>query len=116
MHRWVARMFSREALAGAFRFWERARVLFNVVLLAYVLVRFGGALAALPHKLWTEVAAVAVFTNIVYCAAYPIDLVLQATDYRHMWQTIGRPVLWLAMLALCLALARIALMHMLRGA
>ena len=91
-------------------------MLFNVVLLAYVLVRFGAALSAVPHKLWTEVLMVAVFANIVYCAAYPIDLILFATDYRHMWRTVGRPLLWLALMAACLALVRITLLHLLRGA
>ena len=109
-------MFSREAIANALGFWERARVLFNVVLLAYVLVQFWPALSALPHKLWTEIAAVALFANITYCAAYPIDLILQATDYRYMWQTAGRPLLWLLLLAASLMLTRITLMFLLRGA
>ena len=80
-------MISREAIANALRFWEPARVLFNVVLLAYGLVRFWEPLLALPHKLWTEIVAVAVLANFIYVIAYPIDLTLQATDYRHRWQT-----------------------------
>ena len=109
-------MFSRQAIANALGFWERARVLFNVVLLAYVLVQFWPALLALPHKLWTEIAALTLVANVVYCAAYPIDLILQATDYRYMWQTAGRPLLWLGLTAASLMLARIVLMFLLRGA
>ena len=116
MPRLVTTMISREAIANALRFWEPARVLFNVVLLAYGLVRFWEPLLPLPHKLWTEIVAVAVLANFIYVIAYPIDLTLQATDYRHMWQTAGRPVLWIILLTTGLTLLHITLRHMLRGA
>ena len=108
-------MFSREAIVTALDLWERARVLFNIILLAYVLARFGGALSAIPHSLWPEIIALAAAANIIYCIAYPIDIVTQSTIYRHMWQTVGRPALWIVLLALNLALVHIALAHMLRG-
>ena len=91
-------------------------MLFNVVLLAYGLFRFWEPLLALPHKLWSEIGAVTLFANVIYVIAYPIDLALQATDYRYMWQTAGRPVLWMILAATGLALLHITLGHMLRGA
>lgn len=109
-------MFSREVIITAIGLWERARVLFNVVLLAYVLARFGDALSALPNRLWPEIIFLAAVANILFCIAYPIDIVAQATDYRYMWQTAGRPTLWVALLLLIGALVHISLAHMLHGA
>ena len=108
-------MFSREAIADARAVWERARVLFNAVFLAYMLARFWEPLVALPHNLWIEILAVALFMNLIYCVVYPIDLLLQATDYRYMWKAAGRPVLWLGLMSACLVMAHAVLMHMLRG-
>ena len=109
-------MFSRAAIWDALKFWERARVLFNVILLAYVLFRFGAALSALPHRLWSEVVAVGVFANIVYCAVYPLDLVLQSTSYRHMWCSFGRYAALFFNVSLGIALARVTLTYLLQGA
>lgn len=109
-------MFSREAIIRTLGIWERARVLFNIILFAYVLVRFGGAISAIPHRLWPEIITVAAVANVIYCVAYPIDIVTQATTYRHMWQTAGRPALWIALLILDVTLVHIVLAHMLQAA
>lgn len=108
-------MFSRHAIFATFSVWERARVLFNIILFAYVLARFSSAISAMPQKLWSEIFTVAVVANFFYCIAYPIDFITNATDYRHMWQTIGRPALWIALLLLDVAFVHTAIAHLLQG-
>lgn len=102
-------MFTREIIRNAVHFWERARVIFNVLMLGYVLFRFGAAIARMPGNLWSELLAVVVFANVVFSAAYLADLPLQATDYQHMWRTFGRPVLWLLLASIAAALVDITL-------
>ena len=109
-------VLSREAISDALRWWERARVHFNVELLAYVLYQFGGLLPALPTTLWLELIAAAAFANVLYCVAYPVDLLVMASDYRHLWRTAGRPLLWLAGTTLALVLVHLALLTLLKGA
>ena len=102
-------MLARATLQNAAHYWERARVLFNVVVLGYALFRFGAAIARMPGNLWSELVAVAVFANVVFSAAYLADLPLQTTDYQHMWRTFGRPVLWLLLTSIAIALVDITL-------
>ena len=102
-------MLSRETFLDAAQFWERARVLFNVLVLGYVLFRFGAAITRMPGNLWSDLVAVAVFANVVFSAAYLADLPLQATDYQHMWRRFGRPVLWLLLTSIAVALVDITL-------
>ena len=112
----MARIFSREAIVDALGFWERARVPFNVILLTYGLFHFSEAFAVMPGALWAEVVAVALFANLFYCVVYLPDVLLLATDYRHLWRVVGRPFAWLAITAAGTTLARVTLSFMLRGA
>ncbi len=89
---------------------------FNVILLAYGLFHFSEAFSAMPGSLWGEVVAVAMFANLFYCVVYVPDIILLATDYRHLWRVVGRPFTWLAVTAAGTALARATLSYMLRGA
>ena len=109
-------IFTRAAIGDALGFWERARVPFNIILLAYGLFYFSGAFSVMPGSLWGEVVAVAMFANLFYCVVYVPDMILQATDYRHLWRIVGRPCTWLAVTAAGTTLARVTLSFMLGGA
>ena len=108
-------LISRETISDALRYWERGRVLFNIVLLAFVLYQFGGILPALPMTLWLELIAAAGVANVVYCAAYPVDLLIQASDYRHLGRTVGRPLLWAGGTLLSVVMAHLTLAALLKG-
>ena len=74
----------RESLAGAARFWERRRVIYNVVLAAVALAwgaatwpHFRGALR--PVHL-AQLAVLALLANVCYSAAYLVDFGLQRAE------------------------------------
>jgi hypothetical protein len=85
-------MIDREHVTDALRFWEIARLPYNLILAAIV----AGAMWLGEQDLrgWLELAPVfiglAVLANILYCAAYPVDLLVQASAFRPLW----RPLRW----------------------
>jgi hypothetical protein len=86
-------------VTDAIRFWEKARILFNVVLtviafgtLWYLLKGFGPAWRYLGHNVLL-VFILAMLANIAYCAAYPIDTLVQLSDFQQGWRK-GRWFLW----------------------
>ncbi|MBL8552581.1 MAG: hypothetical protein JNJ73_21520 [Hyphomonadaceae bacterium] len=72
-------MLTRANIMEAIRFWEVARLPYNLLLALIVLIgafatgeRWEQWLAMAPTLLFLAVAA-----NLAYCAAYPIDLAIQ---------------------------------------
>jgi hypothetical protein len=92
----------RERITEALRFWERGRVLYNLVLLAVccaAVVKMGLPLSLFFSRaivLWLIVGLIA---NLLFCAAYPIDLLVQSSDFRNFWLSVGRKVLLAAGIA-----------------
>jgi hypothetical protein len=90
----------RANITDALRFWEPMRVVYNLVLLAVVVFTVGPqTLAQIPVNALTlnvlgAVGFMALLANILYCAAYPVDLFVQASDWREGWRT-ARLGLWL---------------------
>jgi len=79
----------RNTMSNAIAFWERRRIVYNLVLAAIVIAIF---LAGAPHSasrvsadLAMGLFVLAVLANVAYCAAYPIDVVMQHSDYRATW-------------------------------
>lgn len=83
-------------VAEALRFWEPSRLVYNLALLAVVAAHFT---ARMP-EVWNQVSFdaflalffLAVLANVVYCAAYLVDLFVQLSGLRDQWR-IGRVVL-----------------------
>jgi hypothetical protein len=79
----------RDISSNAIRFWERCRILYNLVLGLIVLICF---LLGLPHAA-TSVSVdgtlafflLAVLANILFCAAYLPDLFAQLSAFRSAW-------------------------------
>lgn len=78
------------------RYWESRRPLYNAVLALVVVGAYltdrssGGALT------WPALAGLllaAVVANVLYCAAYAVDLFLQVSDYQPAWKR-WRWALW----------------------
>lgn len=94
-------MVERGALGEAIRFWEFARIPYNLVLAAVTVfmafallsegaVSYADALSAIPL-----LVVLAIVANLLYCAAYPLDLIAQATPLRTVMNP-ARWVLWSA--------------------
>ena len=79
----------RAALNEALRYWEPRRVLFNLVL---AIVTGTVYMANFPHSrrgfsfdTLQALVVLAVLANIAYCAAYPVDVIVQLSAYRATW-------------------------------
>jgi len=79
-----------ELAADAIRYWELRRALYNVVLLNVVCVHYVLGWPASRTDLARDPLFVffilAVFANIAYCAAYPVDLFVQFSGLRETWR------------------------------
>ena len=80
----------REIVTDAIGYWERRRILYNVILATVVALWF---MVTWPHfkpalTLQTLVFffVLAVLANICYCAAYLADVPLQFSLFRAVWR------------------------------
>ncbi|MGE3250593.1 MAG: hypothetical protein AB7J28_13280 [Hyphomonadaceae bacterium] len=105
--------FTRANVTDALRYWETGRLFYNAVL---ALVVVGALFAANDSWNWMAEAIpilifLAIVANVLYCAAYPVDLLVQASDFRETWRR-WRWVLWLAGTGAAALLAAIVLFGM----
>ena len=85
----------REMVTDAVRFWEPLRFIYNGVLTAVVLLHFAvhwpGSLRLIGVNSVLGLILLAVLANVAYCAAYPVDLFLQWSDFRaqrRLWRSV----------------------------
>lgn len=88
----------RGILSDAIGYWERRRILYNLLLTAVVITWI---VATWPHFRpafrWDSFVALmvlAVLANLCYCAAYFADLPMQYSTFREFWRN-WRWILWL---------------------
>ena len=80
----------RESVTAAIRYWEPRRLVYNVVLAAIVLLYFGinypasRSIVSVDFVLYLFLLCV--LANVLYCAAYPIDIFVCASNYREQWR------------------------------
>ena len=80
----------RNSVSSAIRFWEPLRLVYNAALAVIVLVYF--VLGFPTSKKTVSVDGVlvlfllAVIANVAYCAAYVVDVFVQASTYREIWR------------------------------
>jgi hypothetical protein len=72
-------------------FWEKGRVIYNAILILISVPFFGLSFYYAPIFL-----TLAILANVVYCVAYPVDLLMQQTTFAEGWLRIGR---WLLLAA-----------------
>lgn len=82
----------KDSVTNAIRYWERGRILYNAALLAVAAVVFcvfwPQSRAVLSVDLGLGLFVLAVLANVAYCAAYPVDLLLQCSGFRATWLRI----------------------------
>jgi len=87
----------REAASNAVRFWERARVAYNLVLATIVVGYFIAGLPLSKEQITFDLALglflLAVLANVAFCAAYPIDIFAQFTSFNAHWLRVRWTVL-----------------------
>lgn len=86
-----------ELTADALRYWEVRRVFYNMVLASVVLFHFmsawPGSIPLVTRDRALVIFVLAVVANILYCAAYPVDLFVQFAGLRGAWSRL-RWILW----------------------
>lgn len=102
----------KNLITDAIRYWEPRRLVYNGVLTVIVLVQAWPILPSRWSGEWLSVLAtlvvLAVAANVAYCAAYPVDIFLQCSDFRATWRRY-RWVLFVIGLLVAAALAWLAL-------
>ncbi|HYB60331.1 MAG TPA: hypothetical protein VEH50_02535 [Methylomirabilota bacterium] len=98
----------RQVVTRALRFWEPGRLLYNLVLAAVVIVwiveTWPHFRPALVRSSLLPLAALALIANVCYCAAYLVDIPMQLSPLRSVWQR-RRWALWLAGMLIAILLA-----------
>ena len=110
---------TREVLGNAIRYWERCRIIYNLVLAAIVVGCFVAtwpdSASRLNVDLGQRLFLRAVLANVAYCAAYVPDVLVQLSDLRPVWLRY-RWVLFLIGLAHAGIIARFVVVRMLANA
>lgn len=79
----------RDVIGDAIRYWERHRIVYNLVLLVVVAAIFGANANAFDRvvslDLFLQLFLLAVMANVAYCAAYPVDFTVQWSTLRTPW-------------------------------
>ena len=92
----------REAASNAIRFWERARIGYNLVLAAVVIGYFIAGLPLSRSGLSVDVVfglfILAVVANVAFCAAYPVDIFAQMSGFDPAWRKARWIVLFIGIL------------------
>jgi hypothetical protein len=88
----------RANLSDALRFWELRRILYNAILAA---VTVSWIAATWPHfrpalqlQYLVPLAGLALIANVLYCAAYFVDIPMQCSSFIAIWKR-HRWLLWL---------------------
>ena len=88
----------KNIVTDSLRYWEPRRIALNAVLGLVVVGSFfyyQPSPAALGWQPLIGLLFAAVLANVVYCAAYAADLLIQLSDYQTVWRRY-RWLLWAA--------------------
>ncbi len=80
----------RDHFTDAIRFWEPRRVIYNGVLALIVIIYFATGYPSSKSVLSVDFVLglflLAVAANVAYCAAYLVDIFVQGSGFREVWQ------------------------------
>jgi hypothetical protein len=82
----MPRLEIRQIATEAIAYWEKRRVVYNLVLAAVTIVGHFTSTASWKPTIGTDLFLglffLAVIANVLYCAAYVPDAVVQVSDFR----------------------------------
>lgn len=85
----MSRETARDILTNALRYWESRRIIYNLLLLGVVVWHLHPVAAGYTYEGWTSTLGslfvLAVLANVLYCAAYLPDILIQFSNYRQRW-------------------------------
>lgn len=96
-------------ITDSLRYWEPRRIIYNIVLAAITIAYAIPFAKADGHAgfQWPQcllhLLILAAGANILYCAAYPVDVFIQCSHYRALWLRL-RWMMFITGLALASAL------------
>jgi hypothetical protein len=80
----------RDYFTDAIKFWEPRRVIYNLapaaVVIIYFVTGYPSSKSVLSADFVLGLFLLAVAANIAYCAAYLVDVFVQASGFREVWQ------------------------------
>ena len=80
----------RDYVTEAIRYWEPRRLIYNALLFVVVGLTLWLQHPALRNTVTIDsilwLFLLAVLANVAYCAAYPVDIFVQASAFRDQWQ------------------------------
>jgi hypothetical protein len=86
-------------IKDALKFWELGRLGYNGVLatvtLAWVILTWPHFEPAITWRGGFMLLVLAGIANVLYCAAYPVDLLMQHSELRPLWRQ-WRWLLWVS--------------------
>jgi hypothetical protein len=89
---------TREPLSNAIRYWERGRIIYNLVLvtivLAWVVITWPHFSEAPRLQALLFLVIFAAMANLTYTAVYMVDIPMQLTPFKAAWRR-WRLGLWL---------------------
>jgi hypothetical protein len=100
----------KDIINESLRYWESRRVAFNAALALVVAASFYINRLSATGLTWQSAAGLllaAVIANVLYCAAYAVDLFLQVSGYQRAWMSRR----WMLLVAGTLLAAGIFLLH-----
>jgi len=100
----------KEIITDSLRYWEYRRIGFNLALGLVVAGSFIAHHPTLPDLTWQPfvgLALAAAVANVLYCAVYPVDLMLQVSAFQAAWC----PRRWILLAAGTLFAAALFLFH-----
>ena len=83
------KLLDKQHITDALRYWEPRRIVYNLVLAAITLATAWPSLGSesLPPVLPAAITLflLAAVANVLYSIAYPIDVFIQASEFREVW-------------------------------
>lgn len=82
----------REIFTDAIKYWEPRRLIYNTVLAGITIARFAYTLpnskSDLNWGLAIGLFVLAAIANLLYCAAYVVDVFVQLSGFRDAWRRL----------------------------
>ena len=78
----------REKITNAILYWEKLRIVYNILLAGIVVFNISTGAMGLPVTsfLVSVLFLLAVAANVLYCAAYIPEIIIQYSDFYIQWK------------------------------